>query len=108
MVEPARFEVVLVELDPTVGSEIRKTRPCAVISPNEMNQALRTLVVAPMTTKGRAYPWRVPVEFGGKAGHVALDQIRIVDQRRLVKRLGNLDRRTTVKLLDTLGQMFAP
>jgi mRNA interferase MazF len=87
----ARFEVYLVRLDPTLGSEIRKTRPCVVISPDEMNRHLRTLIVAPMTTQGRAYPSRVAVTFGGNAGQVVLDQIRTVDRTRLVRRLGVLD-----------------
>lgn len=107
VVRASRFDVVLVQLDPTRGSEIRKTRPCVVISPDEMNQALRTLVVAPMTTKGHPYPWRVPVSFGGKAGHIALDQIRTIDRDRLVRRLDGLERRVAQKVLDSLAEMFA-
>ena len=108
MVAVTRFDVLLVRLDPTRGSEIRKARPCVVISPDEMNQALRTAVVAPMTTQGRAYPWRVPVTFGGKAGRIALDQIRTVDRQRLVRRVGHLDGSPAQKVLDTLAEMFAP
>lgn len=104
----SRFDVVLVQLDPTRGSEIRKTRPSVVISPNEMNQALKTVVVAPMTTGGHAYPWRVPLTFGGKAGRIALDQIRTLDRERLVRRLGSLDTGTAQRVLDTLAEMFAP
>lgn len=103
-----RFAVYLVELDPTVGSEIRKTRPCLVVSPDEMNQAIRTVIVAPMTTKGRAYPTRVPCRFLGKDGQVVLDQIRTVDRARLVKMLGTLDPEATAVVLEVLGEMFAP
>jgi len=108
VVAASRFDVIFVELDPTRGSEIRKTRPCVVISPAEMNQSLRTLIVAPLTTGGRAYPWRVPVGFGGKTGHIALDQLRTVDQERLVGRAGQLDKPTARSVLDTLAEMFAP
>ena len=103
-----RFDVHLVNLDPTVGSEIKKTRPCLVISPNEMNRHIRTVIVAPMTTKGAAYPTRVACRFKGKQGQVVLDQIRTVDRVRLVKKLGRLDRRTGAKVLDVLQEMFAP
>jgi mRNA interferase MazF len=103
-----RFEVHLIALDPARGHEIPKTRPCTVISPDEMNGRLRTVIVAPMTTKGSAYPSRVPCTFRGKRGHVVLDQIRTVDRTRLVKRLGRLDRRTAVHVLDILQEMFAP
>ena len=103
-----RFEVYLVNLDPTVGSEIQKTRPCAVVSPDEMNHNIRTVIVAPMTTKGRAYPTRVPCRFKSKDGQVVLDQIRTLDRARLVKRLGRLDRKTAAVVLDVLQEMFAP
>jgi mRNA interferase MazF len=106
-VEVSRFDVYLVNLDPTVGSEIRKQRPCAVISPDEMNQHIRTVIVAPMTTKGQAYPTRVECRFRGKVGQVVLDQIRTVDKARLVKRLGRLDGRTAGRVLSVLGEMFA-
>jgi mRNA interferase MazF len=102
------LDVVLVQLNTTRGSEIRKARPCVVISPDEMNQALRTVVVVPMTTRGQAYPWRVPVTFRGKAGRIAVDQIRTVDGERVVRRLGPLDRSTGAQLLQTLAEMFAP
>ena len=102
-----RGEVHLVRLDPTLGSEIKKTRPCLVISPDELNQHLRTVIVAPMTTGGQAYPWRVPCRFQHRSGFVALDQLRTVDSERLVKRLGRLSAGTTADVLDTLQEMFA-
>ena len=103
-----RFEVFLVNLDPTVGSEIKKTRPCLVVSPDEMNQNIGTLIVAPMTTKGQSYPTRVPCRFRGKNGQVALDQIRTVDRMRLVRKLGQLEGKTSATVLNVLQQMFAP
>jgi mRNA interferase MazF len=103
-----RFDVYLVNLDPTIGGEIKKTRPCLVISPDEMNRHIRTVIVAPMTTKGRQYPTRVPCRFRGKAGQVVLDQIRTVDADRLVRKLGRLDADTGGKVLAVLGEMFAP
>jgi mRNA interferase MazF len=103
-----RFEVYLANLDPTVGVEIRKTRPCLVVSPDEMNHHVRTAIVAPMTTKGHAYPTRVACRFKGKAGQVVLDQIRAIDQSRLVKKLGRLDAKTATAVLDVLSEMFAP
>ena len=102
-----RGDVQLVRLDPALGSEIRKTRPCVVISPDELNQHLRTVIVAPMTTGGNAYPWRVACRFQNRSGFVALDQLRTVDQERLVKRLGRLSSATTTEVLDTLQEMFA-
>jgi mRNA interferase MazF len=103
-----RFEVHLVRLDPTEGSEIRKTRPCLIISPDEMNSRIKTVIVAPMTTQGRLYPTRVPVQFQGKKGQIVLDQIRTVDQSRLTKRMGKIDGPTAKKVLDLLFVMFAP
>ena len=103
-----RFEVYLVNLDPTVGTEIRKTRPCLVVSPDEMNRHIRTVIVAPMTTKGRAYPTRIRCRFGGKTGQVVLDQMRAVDTARLVRKLGRIDRRTGDAVLALLQEMFAP
>ena len=103
-----RFDVYLVNLDPTVGREIRKTRPCLVVSPDELNHNIRTVIVAPMTAKGRLYPTRITCRFQGKQGQVVLDQLRTVDRARLVKRLGRLDKRTAVKLLGILQEMFAP
>lgn len=104
----ARFEVHLVRLDPTEGREIRKTRPCLIISPDEMNRHIGTVIVAPMTTAGRAYPTRVPLKFHRKQGQVVLDQIRTVDKGRLVKRLGKIDDPTAQKVLAVLSEMFAP
>ena len=103
----ARGDVHLVGLDPTLGSEIKKTRPCLIVSPDELNQHLRTVIVAPMTTAGRAYPWRVACTFQNRSGFVALDQLRTVDSERLVKRLGRLSAATTTEVLDTLQEMFA-
>jgi mRNA interferase MazF len=102
-----RFDVFLISLDPTQGSEIRKTRPCLVISPDEMNDHIRTVIVAPMTTKGRSYPTRVPCTFKGKRGQIVLDQIRTVDKDRLVKRLGVISTATQTKVLETLQEVFA-
>jgi len=102
-----RFDVWLVNLDPTVGSEIRKTRPALVISPDEMNAHINTIIIAPMTTKGREYPTRVPCVFQGKSGQVVLDQLRTVDKQRLAKKLGRLDEQTANAVLDILGEMFA-
>jgi mRNA interferase MazF len=103
-----RFEVYLVNLDPTVGTEIRKTRPCLVISPDEMNHRLRTCIIAPMTTQVRHYPTRVGCRFQGKSGQIALDQIRAVDQLRLVKKLGRIRSSAQTEVLSTLQEMFAP
>jgi mRNA interferase MazF len=105
---PSRGEVYLIELDPTRGSEIRKTRPCVVVSPDELNHHLRTVVVAPMTTGGQAYPFRKACRFGGTAGYVALDQVRAVDRERLRKRLGVLAPATLQSTLVVLQEMFAP
>ena len=102
-----RFEVWLVALDPTIGSEIKKTRPALVVSPEEMNEHIATVIIAPMTLKGRNYPTRVPCAFQGKSGQVVLDQLRTVDKVRLVKRLGRLDPATSEVVLDTLAEMFA-
>ena len=103
-----RFDVYLVNLDPTIGSEIKKTRPCLVISPDEMNRYINTVIVAPMTTKGRDYPTRVACKFQGKQGQIVLDQIRTVDKARLIKRVGKIDAQTETKVLSVLGEMFAP
>jgi mRNA interferase MazF len=103
-----RFDVYLINLDPTIGSEIHKTRPCLVVSPDEVNHNLRTAIVAPMTSRGRPYPSRVGCRFKGKQGQVALDQIRAVDRARLVKRLGRLDGPTSTLVLNVLQEMFAP
>ncbi|MEM1221798.1 MAG: type II toxin-antitoxin system PemK/MazF family toxin [Verrucomicrobiota bacterium] len=106
--EVSRFDVCLVSLDPTRGSEIKKTRPCVVISPNEMNRYISTVIVAPMTSKGNAYPTRVHCRFKGTDGQVILDQIRTIDKSRIVKKVGTLSQVTQGKILDSLSELFAP
>lgn len=101
-----RFDVWLVALDPTVGHEIQKTRPALVVSPDEMNAYIGTVIIAPMTSKGRDYPTRVPCAFQGKSGQVVLDQLRTVDKTRLLKRLGELDALTGDAVLETLAELF--
>ena len=105
--EVKRFDIFLVNLGPTVGHEIRKSRPCLVISPDEMNQHISTVIVAPMTTKGRNYPTRVPCIFQGKEGQVVVDQIRTVDKIRLVKRLGKVDSQTQTDVFSVLSELFS-
>lgn len=103
-----RGEVWLVKLEPTVDSEIRKTRPCVVISPDELHAHLRTLIVAPMSSQGFAAPFRVPLNFNGQSGQVLLDQLRTVDKSRLAKRLGALPSPVLSQALHTLRQLFEP
>lgn len=103
----SRGDIFLVALNPTRGSEIRKTRPCVVVSPDELNTHLRTFIVAPLTTGGHPYPFRVRCEFDGKEGHVVPDQLRAVDGERLVKRLGSLSETKLTELLGVLQAMFA-
>jgi len=102
----SRFDIVLVKLNPTVGSEIQKTRPCIVISPNEMNM-LKTVIVAPMTSKGFDFIFRPKIEFEEKEGLVLLDQIRAVDKKRLVKKIGQVEEITSLEILRTLSEMFS-
>ena len=102
-----RFDVFLINLDPTIGREIKKIRPCLVISPNEMNQHISSISIAPMTTKGRNYPTRVTCSFQGKKGQIVLDQIRTVDKKRLVKKLGSMSPNAQEKTLNILQEMFA-
>jgi mRNA interferase MazF len=102
-----RGEVHLVRLDPTLGSEIQKTRPCVIVSPDELNAHLRTVIAAPLTTGGRAYPWRIRCRFQQRSGYVVLDQLRTVDRERLVKRLGALPGQTLTNVLSALQEMFA-
>lgn len=104
----ARFAVHLVRLDPVAGAETAKTRPCVIVSPDEMNAALATVIIAPLTTVRRGWPTRPALTFQGKEGEIALDQIRTVDKSRLVKRLGRIDLATAKTVLDTLGEIFAP
>ena len=102
-----RGDVWLVALDPTVGSEIQKTRPCAIISPPEMHDHLRTVMVAPMTTSSRPAPFRIPINFQGKSGLILLDQVRTLDKQRLVRRLNVVERRTLRATLARLRDVFA-
>jgi len=101
-----RFEVWLVSLNPTKGKEINKTRPCVIISPNEM-KALSTVLVSPMTTKGFEFPGRIECEFKNKKGLILLDQIRAVDKTRLIKKLGIINEQTQVELCNILQELFA-
>lgn len=102
-----RFEVHLISLDPTKGSEIKKTRPCVIISPDEMNKHIRTIIIAPMTSTTRNYPTRVTTTFQGKKGQIVLDQIRTVDKSRLIKKLGSISSSAEEKILGVLQEMFA-
>lgn len=102
-----RFEIYLVNLDPTVGREIKKTRPCLIVSPNEMNHFIQTVIVTPMTTTIRNYPTRVQCTFSGKKGEIVLDQIRTIDKTRLIKKLGSLDKNKASQVLNTLQEIFA-
>ena len=101
-----RFDVFLVALDPTVGSEIKKTRPCLVVSPDEMNRHIATVIVAPLTTRGRAYPTRIACRFQGKNGQIVLDQLRTIDKARLVRRLGAVRPAALKAVLAVLAEMF--
>lgn len=103
-----RGDVYLVALDPTRGSEIRKTRPCVVVSPDELNAHLRTVIIAPLTSVTRPYPFRVTCRFAGRQGQVATDQVRTVDRERLVRRLGRLSSEARLRLFAVLQEMFAP
>jgi mRNA interferase MazF len=103
-----RFDIYLVTLNPTVGVEMQKTRLCVVISPDELNRRIGTVIIAPMTSQGRAYPTRVQCTFEGKQGEIVLDQLRAVDKRRLVKHLGTLDAATQRRVFETLAALFAP
>ncbi len=104
----SRFDVYLVRLDPTEGREMQKTRPCLIISPDEMNRYLGTVIVAPLTTRGRPYPTRVAIEFQGKQGQIVLDQIRTVDKGRLIRQLGSIDETVAQEVLAILADLFAP
>jgi mRNA interferase MazF len=102
-----RFDIYLINLDPTIGSEIKKTRPCVIVSPDEMNRHINTVIVAPLTTTGKEYPTRVPCEIQKKQGYIVLDQIRTIDKKRLIKNLGTLDAETRLKVIAVLQQLFA-
>jgi mRNA interferase MazF len=103
-----RFDVFLVRLDPTQGHELRKTRPAVIISPDEMNRQIQTVLIAPMTTASKAYPSRVPIVFQGRSGQIVLDRIRVIDRSRLVRRLGHVTGPTATHVLEVLAQLFAP
>lgn len=102
-----RFDVYLVNLDPTIGAEIKKTRPSVIISPNELNTHLSTVIIAPMTTTLRTYPTRITLTFNGKEGQIALDQLRTIDKTRLVKKLGPISKAEAQKTCDVLVEMFS-
>ncbi|TGL76017.1 type II toxin-antitoxin system PemK/MazF family toxin [Leptospira yasudae] len=102
----SQYEVYLINLDPTVGHEIKKSRPCVIISPNEMNKTIGTIIIAPMTTKSRSYPTRVELTFQGKKGWIVLDQIRTVDKARLAKKLGRIDSKTVNKMKLIIKEML--
>ena len=102
-----RFDVYLINLDPTIGSEIQKTRPCLIVSPDEMNKHIRTVIVAPMTTAGKDYPTRVSCTFKKKKGQIVLDQIRTIDKTQLVKKLGTIDPETQLKVITILQRLFS-
>jgi len=102
----SQYAIVLVNLDPTVGSEIKKTRPCVIISPNEMNKYLRTIVVAPMTTNTKKYPTRIPVRSNGKKGMIVIDQIRTIDKQRIIKILDSLSKSEIRKCKEVLKEAF--
>ncbi len=101
-----QYDIVLVNLDPTIGSEIRKTRPCTIISPNEMNRHLRTIVIAPMTTKSHDYPTRIKVKHEGKTGWVVMDQIRTIDKQRIIRKLGKLSIAEVNKCKDVIRETY--
>jgi mRNA interferase MazF len=103
---PLRFEIYLINLSPTLGAEIQKTRPCVVISPNEMH-SLSTVIIAPMTTKIKKYPTRIPLKFDAKEGQVALDQMRAVDKSRLIKKLGHVEKKTQKHIIKVLLEIFS-
>lgn len=103
----SRFEVYLINLDPTIGKEIKKTRPCLIISPDEMNKYISTVIIAPMSTKGRNYPTRIPCQFDGKDGQIVLDQIRTVDKIRITRKLGKINTSTQKEVLTALTELFS-
>jgi mRNA interferase MazF len=108
VVKYKRFDILLVSLNMTKGHEIQKTRPCVVISPDEMNDYIKTLIVAPMTSQTKGYPTRINVEFSNKEGEIVLDQIHTIDYTRIVKKLGTLDKKTATAVLETLKELFSP
>lgn len=107
MVKPQRFDVFLIPLNPTQGHEMNKTRPCVIVSPDELNRHITTVIIAPMTTKSRNYPTRIPITFSAKDGYIVLDQIRTVDKSRLIKKLGTISKAEAENVLESLQQLFA-
>jgi mRNA interferase MazF len=107
MVDTNRFDILLVSFDPSQSYEIKKTRPCLIVSPNEMNKYIKTIIVAPMTSRIKNYPTRIPVVFESKEGTIALDQIRTIDKSRIIRNLGSLDTKTATLVLEILGKMFS-
>jgi len=101
-----QYSICLVNLDPTIGHEIKKTRPCVIISPDEMNQHIATVIIAPMTTKSHAYPTRVPLTFQGKKGWIVLDQIRTIDKERVIKKLGKLNANKIKTVKSVINEML--
>jgi len=101
-----QYDVYLINLDPTIGHEIKKKRPCLIISPDEMNDNLQTVIVAPMTTKSHDYPSRIKVDFQNKTGWIVLDQMRTIDKRRLTKKLGEVDKKTVQKVKSVIKEML--
>ena len=102
-----RFDVYLISLDPTVGAEIQKTRPCLILSPDEMNRHIKTVIVAPMTSTAKEYPTRVTFTFRKKQGQIVLDQIKTIDKSRLIRKLGSIDSKTQIEVISTLQRLFA-
>ena len=101
-----QYDIFLISLDPTIGHEIKKVRPCVVISPNEMNDNISTIIIAPMTTRSHSYPTRIPIKFEDKKGWVVLDQIRALDRKRFVKKLGKLNKETILKVKKIIQEML--
>ncbi len=101
-----QYDVFLVGLDPTIGHEIKKSRPCIIISPNELNKNISTVIIAPMTTKSHPYPTRVPIKFKGKDGWILLDQIRTIDKKRLIKKLGKIEHNTITQIKSVIKEML--
>jgi mRNA interferase MazF len=104
--ELVQYQIVLVNLDPTLGSEIKKTRPCVIVSPNEMNKYLNTVVIAPMTSTSKAYPTRVAIKHNNQSGWVVLDQIRTIDRQRIIKVLGGIDQKEIEKVKAVIKEIF--
>ena len=101
-----QYSICLVNLEPTIGHEIKKTRPCVIISPDEMNQNISTIIIAPMTTKSHAYPTRIPLTFQGKKGWIVLDQIRTIDKRRIIKKLGKISTNKVTEVKNVINEML--